>query len=79
MNMTFDMGSRVLSRIVVVRTKFYFVFFSQEFAKEDMRTAFQLRADFESHRRQKELEDELFRRTTEMREETDLNNNMVCR
>ena len=44
-----------------------------------MRTAFQLRADFESHRRQKELEDELFRRTTEMREETDLNNNMVCR
>ena len=48
-----------------------------ELAKEDVKTAFQLRADFESHLRQKELEDELFRRTTEMREETDLNNNQV--
>ena len=43
-----------------------------------MKTAFQLKADFESHQRQKDLEDELFRRTTEMREEIDLNNNMVC-
>jgi hypothetical protein len=43
-----------------------------------VKTAFQLKADFESHQRQKDLEDELFRRTTEMREEIDLNNNMVC-
>ena len=40
--------------------------------------AFQLKADFESHQRQKELEEQFFRRATEMREETDLNNNMVC-
>ena len=53
--------------------------FLQELAKEDVKTAFQLKADFESHLRQKELEDELFRRTTDMREETDLNNNMVRR
>lgn len=46
-------------------------------AKKDVKTAFQLKADFESHQRQKDLEDELFRRTTEMREEIDLNNNMV--
>ena len=50
---------------------------SQELAKDGMKTAFQLKADFEAHQRQKELEDEIFRRTTEMREEIDLNNNMV--
>lgn len=50
---------------------------SQELAKDGMKTVFQLKADFEAHQRQKELEDEIFRRTTEMREEIDLNNNMV--
>ncbi|XP_028392859.1 TBC1 domain family member 31-like [Dendronephthya gigantea] len=48
-----------------------------ELAKKDVKATFELRAGFESHQRQKELEDELFRRATEMREETDLNNNMV--
>lgn len=49
----------------------------QELAKKDVKATFELRADFDSHQRQKDLEDELFRRATEMREETDLNNNMV--
>ena len=53
------------------------VFLPQELAKDGMKTAFQLKADFEAHQREKELEDEIFRRTTEMREEVDLNNNMV--
>lgn len=49
----------------------------QELAKDGMKAGFQLRADFEAHQREKELEDEIFRRTTEMREEVDMNNNMV--
>ena len=57
---------------------FYVLASPQELAKEDVKMAFQLKADFESHQRQKELEEQFFRRTTEMREETDLNNNMVC-
>ena len=45
---------------------------NQELAKDDMKSTFQLKADFETQQCQKELEDEFFRRTTEMREEAGL-------
>ena len=37
-----------------------------------MKSTFQLKANFETDERQQELEEEMFRRTTEMREEVDL-------
>lgn len=43
-----------------------------ELTREDIKSTIQMKADFESGQRQKELEDEFFRRTTEMRGEADL-------
>ena len=47
-----------------------------------MKSTFQLKANFEIDERQQELEEEMFRRTTEMREEADLDHvrvNIVLR
>lgn len=47
-----------------------------------MKSTFQLKANFETDERQQELEEEMFRRTTEMREEVDLDHvrvNIVLR
>ena len=54
------------------------LFFRQELAKEETKSAFQLKAGFETEQRQKELENAFFRRTAEMREEPDLDDVRVC-